>query len=78
MATTKITRYGNSLAVRLPAALVKDLGMREGDNVMIRRSGSRLLIERATLGSLDEMLATVQAPEAELGAGVAIGAEDFE
>ena len=29
-----VSRWGNSLAVRLPAKLVKQLGLEEGDNVV--------------------------------------------
>jgi antitoxin MazE len=79
MLTTKITRYGNSLAVRLPAALARELELREGDNVTIKRSGSAIVLERAYRGTLDEMLATVHgAPEGELSTGSALGAEDFD
>lgn len=31
----QVSRWGNSLAVRLPAALVKELGLSEGDDVQI-------------------------------------------
>jgi antitoxin MazE len=79
MLTTKITRYGNSLAVRLPAALARELELREGDNVIIKRSGSGIVFERAYRGTLEEMLATVQGePEGELLTGPALGAEDFD
>jgi antitoxin MazE len=78
MLSTKITRYGNSLAIRLPAGLAKEMQMREGDSVMIERDGTRLTIEREELPTLEEMLATVTAREAELETGSALGAEDFE
>ena len=79
MLTTRITRYGNSLAVRLPAALAKELEWREGDSVTIKRSGSTIVFERAYRGTLEEMLATVHGePEGELLTGPALGAEDFE
>lgn len=29
----QVSKWGNSLAIRLPANLVKELGLREGDNV---------------------------------------------
>lgn len=31
--TMKVARWGNSLAVRLPAELVRELGLKEGDLV---------------------------------------------
>ncbi|MDZ4842287.1 MAG: AbrB/MazE/SpoVT family DNA-binding domain-containing protein [Hyphomicrobium aestuarii] len=34
----KVAKWGNSLAVRLPAHLVSELGLAEGDDVEIRRA----------------------------------------
>jgi antitoxin MazE len=36
----KVCRWGNSLAIRLPAAIVEILGLKEGDDVEIRVSGT--------------------------------------
>lgn len=36
MATLTVRRTGNSLAVPLPSPLVRELGLRPGDRVMIR------------------------------------------
>jgi hypothetical protein len=40
----KITKWGNSLGIRLPLAVVKALGVREGDQVDIRVSGERAFV----------------------------------
>lgn len=32
----QVSKWGNSLAIRLPAAVVEVLGLKEGDNVEIR------------------------------------------
>ena len=37
----KFSKWGNSLAVRLPAAVVEALGLREGDQVAIQVAGKR-------------------------------------
>lgn len=37
----RIARWGNSLAVRLPAAVVEALELKEGDNVEIRVADAR-------------------------------------
>jgi antitoxin MazE len=37
----QVSRWGNSLAVRLPAAIVKALKLKEGDNIEIRIRGKR-------------------------------------
>ncbi len=39
----QISKWGNSLAVRLPAALVKALDLHDGDNIEIQVEGSRSL-----------------------------------
>jgi antitoxin MazE len=38
----QIAKWGNSLAVRLPAALVKALALKEGDDVEIHVADARL------------------------------------
>ena len=38
----KIARWGNSLAVRLPVEVVRDLGFREGQIVELTPTGSKL------------------------------------
>ena len=37
----QISKWGNSLAVRLPAAVVEELGLKEGDEIQIRVAGAR-------------------------------------
>jgi antitoxin MazE len=37
----KVYKWGNSLAVRLPAAIVEILGLKEGDDVEIHVAGTR-------------------------------------
>ena len=43
----QIAKWGNSLAVRLPAKLVEELGLKEGDEVEITKgSGPTLEVQR--------------------------------
>ncbi len=43
----QVSKWGNSLAIRLPAAVVKALELKEGDHIEIRVAGSRdLEVER--------------------------------
>jgi hypothetical protein len=35
----KVARWGNSLAMRLPAKLVDDMGLKEGDELNLRQLG---------------------------------------
>ena len=37
----QVGKWGNSLAVRLPAAVVKGLGLKEGDEIKIEIAGTR-------------------------------------
>lgn len=39
----QVSRWGNSLAIRLPAAVVEALGLREGDDVTLYAAGRRAL-----------------------------------
>jgi len=35
----QVSKWGNSLAIRLPAAVVEVLGLKEGDDVQVRVAG---------------------------------------
>jgi antitoxin MazE len=37
----QVAKWGNSLAIRLPAAVVKALKLKEGDEIEIRIAGTR-------------------------------------
>jgi antitoxin MazE len=37
----QVSKWGNSLAVRLPASVVEALGLKEGDNIEIHAAGKR-------------------------------------
>ena len=37
----QVSKWGNSLAVRLPASVVEALGLKEGDEIEIHLAGSR-------------------------------------
>ena len=39
----QVAKWGNSLAIRLPAALVEALNLREGDDVTLHAAGTRTL-----------------------------------
>jgi antitoxin component of MazEF toxin-antitoxin module len=75
---TKIARYGNSLTVRLPAALARELDLHDGDRVAIRRVEEGMIIESPRRSRLEARLATVRERETEVGAGHAVGTESFE
>jgi len=37
----QVSKWGNSLAIRLPAAVVEALGLREGDEIEVKVAGKR-------------------------------------
>jgi antitoxin MazE len=51
----QVTKWGNSLSVRLPAAVVEELGLKEGDDTDIHIAGSRQF-EVAHSPKRDELL----------------------
>ena len=40
-----ISRWGNSLGLRLPSALTAEIGVTEGQKVEVRAEGGRLVVE---------------------------------
>jgi antitoxin component of MazEF toxin-antitoxin module len=71
----KIAKYGNSLTVRLPAAIARELDLREGDEMSLRRISRGIALERPARSRLAERLATVKEREAEVGFGPSVGRE---
>ncbi|MGH8502236.1 MAG: AbrB/MazE/SpoVT family DNA-binding domain-containing protein [Gammaproteobacteria bacterium] len=47
----QVSRWGNSLALRLPAAVVEILGLKEGDNIEIHVAGARAFEIKKTPGA---------------------------
>jgi antitoxin MazE len=46
----QVSKWGNSLAVRLPSALVDALDLKEGDQIEVRIAGDRVFEVRRDLG----------------------------
>lgn len=42
----QVAKWGNSLAVRLPAELVRELGVKEGDQIELVKDDSALKVRR--------------------------------
>lgn len=55
----KVAKWGNSLAVRLPVAVVEAMGLKEGDDVQINAADGQLTLQR-TPGT-DELWARLHA-----------------
>ena len=55
----KVAKWGNSLAVRLPAAVVEALQLQDGDEIEIRAEGQRILTV-CKKPDIEEMFARVR------------------
>ncbi len=64
----QVTKWGSSLAVRLPAAVVEALGLKPGDEIEIRVVGARALEVRKPPGGR-ELLASLRKYRGRLPAG---------
>jgi antitoxin MazE len=42
----QVAKWGNSLAVRLPARLVQELGLKEGDQINLVEDNGSFLVQR--------------------------------
>jgi antitoxin MazE len=77
---SQIGKWGNSLAVRIPGALAKDLHLQEGMDLEITlRDGSLVLRPPARQYSLEELVAGITAENrhGETDWGKAIGRESW-
>lgn len=54
----QVAKWGNSLAVRLPAELVRALNLREGDDVTLRAEAGGFIVAREARP--DEVLAELR------------------
>ena len=59
----RVSKWGNSLGLRLPRALARQIGVQEGRQVEVSAQGSRLIIEACPDYSLAALLANMT-PEA--------------
>jgi len=62
----QVSKWGNSLAVRLPAKLVEELGLKEGDEIVLRASAGALEVEKKP--SVDELFERVRNMKRKLSA----------
>ena len=70
----QVAKWGNSLAVRLPAELVRELGLREGDEVALRAEDGGFAIRREARP--EEVLAGLRRFRGRLAAADRMSRED--
>jgi len=76
---TRVQRWGNSLAVRIPKSFAEEVGLRDDSPVELHLSQGRLVVERSSPQppSLDDLLSRVRKSNlhAEVNTGPAQGRE---
>jgi antitoxin component of MazEF toxin-antitoxin module len=71
----RVAKYGNSLTVRIPATIARELDLKDGDEMRLRRIKGGIALERSAHTRLAARLATVVGSEAEVSTGRAVGRE---
>jgi len=51
----RVSKWGNSLAVRIPAELVEELGLKEGDEVTFTRKGPNVVEIETPMSFMDRI-----------------------
>ena len=57
MVLATVTKWGNSLGIRIPQSMAAQIGITDNSSVSIELEGNRLIISRGN--TLDEMLAMI-------------------
>ena len=70
----QVAKWGNSLAVRLPADLVRELGLKEGDQIDLRMDGGSMAVRRVPRP--DEVLAELRQFRGKLPAADRLSRDD--
>lgn len=71
----QVSKWGNSLAIRLPAAVVESLALREGDNIEVLVADERIFHIRKKPGR-EEVLAKLRRFRGKLPADFIFDRED--
>jgi antitoxin MazE len=70
----QVAKWGNSLAVRLPAELVRELGLKEGDQIDLVKDDDQVRVRR--LARADEVLTGLRRFRGKLPAAERLSRED--
>jgi antitoxin MazE len=57
--TATISRWGNSLGIRIPRAALDEAHLEEGDQVSVTSVDGKVVIAKANKRSLDELIAKI-------------------
>lgn len=70
----QIAKWGNSLAVRLPAELARELGLKEGDQIALQKGDGVMKVQR--LPSAEDVLAGLRRFRGKLPAAERLSRDD--
>jgi antitoxin MazE len=70
----QVAKWGNSLAVRLPADIVRELGLKEGDQIDLVKDDGQVLVRR--LARADEVLAGLRRFRGKLNSAERLSRDD--
>lgn len=59
MARTKITRWGNSLGIRIPKALADEIGLREGHPVEVASEAGAIVVRPVRVERIEDLVARI-------------------
>jgi antitoxin MazE len=54
-----VSKWGNSLAVRIPKAIAGELGFRDGTAIEVKNDNGRVVLERTSRPSLKKLLSGI-------------------
>jgi antitoxin MazE len=54
-----VSKWGNSLAVRIPRAIAGELGLRDGTAIEVKNDNGRVVLERSNRPSLKKLLSGI-------------------
>lgn len=72
----KIARWGNSLAVRIPAAVVEELDLKEGDEIELTREPGSDALQVKRKSDLEDAMAALKKLNRSLPAGFKFDREE--
>jgi antitoxin MazE len=70
----QVAKWGNSLAVRIPAALVRQLGLKEGDQIDLVPGDGSVQVHRQR--TVEEVLASLRQFRSSLAPGARLTREE--
>jgi len=78
--TVKLQKWGNSLGLRIPSAISKELSLETGTCLIIKKSGNKIIIEPNAEPTLAQMLAKITPDNihGETKTGATVGKEKID